>query len=47
MDHMLRLIEDYALILEQEVEEKTKEAIAERERADFLLYRLFPKFVTL
>uniref|UniRef100_A0A0N5AKU2 guanylate cyclase n=1 Tax=Syphacia muris TaxID=451379 RepID=A0A0N5AKU2_9BILA len=45
MDHMLRLSEDYAEVLKQEVEEKTKEAIAEQERADILLYRILPKQV--
>ncbi|VDD85606.1 unnamed protein product [Enterobius vermicularis] len=42
MDHVFALMESYAANLRREVEEKTKEAIEEKKRADLLLYKILP-----
>uniref|UniRef100_A0A0N5AS03 Guanylate cyclase n=1 Tax=Syphacia muris TaxID=451379 RepID=A0A0N5AS03_9BILA len=42
MDHVFALMENYAANLKREVEEKTKEAIEEKKRADLLLYKILP-----
>uniref|UniRef100_A0A0K0EFB5 Guanylate cyclase n=2 Tax=Strongyloides stercoralis TaxID=6248 RepID=A0A0K0EFB5_STRER len=45
MDHMFGIMEQYASNLEQEVEERMKELIEEKKKADILLYRMLPKTV--
>lgn len=45
MDHVFALMESYAANLRREVEEKTKEAIEEKKRADLLLYKILPPSV--
>uniref|UniRef100_A0AC35TN90 Guanylate cyclase n=1 Tax=Rhabditophanes sp. KR3021 TaxID=114890 RepID=A0AC35TN90_9BILA len=45
MDHMFGQMEQYASNLEQEVEERMKELIEEKKKADILLYRMLPQQV--
>uniref|UniRef100_A0A914D549 guanylate cyclase n=1 Tax=Acrobeloides nanus TaxID=290746 RepID=A0A914D549_9BILA len=45
MDHVFNMLEQYASNLEQEVEERTKELVAEKKKSDILLYRMLPKAV--
>uniref|UniRef100_A0A0K0F3E9 Guanylate cyclase n=1 Tax=Strongyloides venezuelensis TaxID=75913 RepID=A0A0K0F3E9_STRVS len=45
MDHMFGIMEQYASNLEQEVEERMKELVEEKKKADILLYRMLPKTV--
>uniref|UniRef100_A0A0M3KJK6 guanylate cyclase n=1 Tax=Anisakis simplex TaxID=6269 RepID=A0A0M3KJK6_ANISI len=45
MDHVFSILESYAGRLEGEVEERTKELIAEKKKSDLLLYRMLPKYV--
>ncbi|KAK0421348.1 hypothetical protein QR680_015190 [Steinernema hermaphroditum] len=43
MDHVLRMMENYADSLQHEVEIRTKELESEKKKSDFLLYRMMPK----
>lgn len=43
MDHVFTVLEQYAVSLEEEVEERTKELVEEQKRSDILLYRMLPK----
>ncbi|TKR67462.1 hypothetical protein L596_023611 [Steinernema carpocapsae] len=43
MDHVFRMLENYADSLEQEVEVRTKELESEKKKSDLLLYRMMPK----
>lgn len=45
MDHVFNMLEQYASNLEQEVEERTGELMAEKKKSDILLYRMLPKAV--
>lgn len=45
MDHVFNMLETYASNLEQEVDERTKELMAEKKKSDILLYRMLPKAV--
>uniref|UniRef100_A0A0K0FCD2 Guanylate cyclase n=1 Tax=Strongyloides venezuelensis TaxID=75913 RepID=A0A0K0FCD2_STRVS len=45
MDHMYSLLEDHAASLEQEIQERTKELVEEKKKADILLSRLLPKAI--
>uniref|UniRef100_A0A0N4ZPS8 Guanylate cyclase n=1 Tax=Parastrongyloides trichosuri TaxID=131310 RepID=A0A0N4ZPS8_PARTI len=45
MDHMFGIMEQYASNLEQEVEERMKELVEEKKKADILLYRMLPRTV--
>uniref|UniRef100_A0A914C5T5 guanylate cyclase n=1 Tax=Acrobeloides nanus TaxID=290746 RepID=A0A914C5T5_9BILA len=45
MDHVFNMLEQYASNLEQEVDERTKELVAEKKKSDILLYRMLPKAV--
>uniref|UniRef100_A0A1I7S6R9 Guanylate cyclase n=1 Tax=Bursaphelenchus xylophilus TaxID=6326 RepID=A0A1I7S6R9_BURXY len=45
MDHVFQILEQYAVSLEEEVEERTKELVEEKKKSDILLYRMLPKLV--
>uniref|UniRef100_A0A0N5BER9 guanylate cyclase n=1 Tax=Strongyloides papillosus TaxID=174720 RepID=A0A0N5BER9_STREA len=45
MDHVYGILENYAANLEEEIQERTKELIEEKKKADILLSRLLPKQV--
>uniref|UniRef100_A0A915CMZ7 Guanylate cyclase n=1 Tax=Ditylenchus dipsaci TaxID=166011 RepID=A0A915CMZ7_9BILA len=45
MDYIFTLLENNAAELEQDVEERTKELVLEKKKADILLYRLLPRMV--
>ncbi|KAK6757008.1 hypothetical protein RB195_015064 [Necator americanus] len=45
MDHVMNTLENYASSLEEEVEERMKELVAEKKKSDALLYRMLPKQV--
>ncbi|VDN18879.1 unnamed protein product [Gongylonema pulchrum] len=45
MDHIFDVLEEYTDCLEGKVHDRTKKLIAEKKRADFLLYRMLPKQV--
>ncbi|CAD5226277.1 unnamed protein product [Bursaphelenchus okinawaensis] len=45
MDHVFQILEQYAVSLEEEVEERTKELVEEKKKSDILLYRMLPKQV--
>jgi hypothetical protein len=45
MDYVLEMMERYATSLEREVEERTRELVDEKKKADILLYRMLPKQV--
>jgi len=47
MDNMLQMMEKYANNLEELVEEKTRQHIEEKKKADMLLYSLMPMLVFL
>lgn len=44
MDYIFNLLESNASALEQEVEERTRELMAEKKKSDILLYRMLPKY---
>uniref|UniRef100_A0A0K0FCE6 Guanylate cyclase n=1 Tax=Strongyloides venezuelensis TaxID=75913 RepID=A0A0K0FCE6_STRVS len=46
MDHVYGMLEKYAANLEEEIQERTKELIEEKKKADMLLSRMLPKQVT-
>lgn len=43
MDHVMNTLETYASSLEEEVEERMKELVAEKQKSDILLHRMLPK----
>lgn len=43
MDHVFNMLEQYAINLEEEVKERTKELFEEKKKSDLLLYRMLPK----
>uniref|UniRef100_A0A0K0FCD7 Guanylate cyclase n=1 Tax=Strongyloides venezuelensis TaxID=75913 RepID=A0A0K0FCD7_STRVS len=45
MDHVYGILEKYAANLEEEIQERTKELIEEKKKADLLLSRMLPKQV--
>ncbi|CAJ0577134.1 unnamed protein product, partial [Mesorhabditis spiculigera] len=45
MDHVFHIMEQHAEMLEQEVDERTKELVEEKGKSDLLLYRMLPKTV--
>jgi hypothetical protein len=45
MDYVFGMVEQYANSLEQEVQERTKELVAEKKKSDILLYRMLPRQV--
>uniref|UniRef100_A0A0K0FCE8 Guanylate cyclase n=1 Tax=Strongyloides venezuelensis TaxID=75913 RepID=A0A0K0FCE8_STRVS len=45
MDHVYGILENYAANLEEEIQERTKELIEEKKKADLLLSRMLPKQV--
>ncbi|WKY12613.1 hypothetical protein Q1695_003871 [Nippostrongylus brasiliensis] len=45
MDHVMETLENYASSLEEEVEERMKELVAEKKKSDVLLHRMLPKQV--
>uniref|UniRef100_A0A0N5C5Z5 guanylate cyclase n=1 Tax=Strongyloides papillosus TaxID=174720 RepID=A0A0N5C5Z5_STREA len=45
MDHVYGILEKYAANLEEEIQERTKELIEEKKKADILLSRMLPKQV--
>ncbi|KAH7718363.1 GCY-22 protein [Aphelenchoides avenae] len=45
MDYIFNLLESNASALEQEVDERMKELIAEKKKSDILLYRMLPRAV--
>ncbi|EYC29767.1 hypothetical protein Y032_0005g2254 [Ancylostoma ceylanicum] len=45
MDHVFKIMENYASSLEQEVEARTKELVDEKKKSDILLCRMLPKYV--
>lgn len=45
MDHVMNTLETYASSLEEEVEERMKELVAEKQKSDILLHRMLPKQV--
>ncbi|WKX97315.1 hypothetical protein Q1695_013176 [Nippostrongylus brasiliensis] len=45
MDHVFKMLETHASTLEEEVEERTKELVAEKKKSDILLYRMLPRQV--
>lgn len=42
MDHVFQILEQYAVSLEEEVEERTKELVEEKKKSDLLLHRMLP-----
>ena len=47
MDHVLNMMEKYAITLEQQVDERTKQLAEEQKKSDILLYRILPRFVNI
>jgi guanylate cyclase len=45
MDHVLSMMEKYAVTLEQQVDERTKQLAEEQKKSDILLYRILPRLV--
>ncbi|PAV61210.1 hypothetical protein WR25_06844 [Diploscapter pachys] len=45
MDHVFAMMEEYTSTLEREVDERTKELVAEKKKADVLLGRMLPRQV--
>ncbi|KAI6199751.1 Guanylate cyclase [Aphelenchoides besseyi] len=45
MDHIFAMLENYAGNLESEIEDRTRELVEEKKKADILLYRMLPKQV--
>ncbi|RCN44592.1 adenylate/guanylate cyclase catalytic domain protein [Ancylostoma caninum] len=45
MDHVFAILEDHTLSLEQEVEDRSKELMEEKKKADILLARMLPRQV--
>uniref|UniRef100_A0A914VLK1 Guanylate cyclase n=1 Tax=Plectus sambesii TaxID=2011161 RepID=A0A914VLK1_9BILA len=45
MDHVMNMMEKYAVTLEQQVEERTKQLVEEQKKSDVLLYRMLPRQV--
>ncbi|CEF69625.1 Atrial natriuretic peptide receptor 1 [Strongyloides ratti] len=45
MDHVYGILENYAANLEEEIQERTKELVEEKKKADLLLSRMLPKQV--
>ncbi|PAV61372.1 hypothetical protein WR25_26379 [Diploscapter pachys] len=45
MDHVFAMMEEYTATLEMEVDERTKELVAEKKKADVLLGRMLPRQV--
>ncbi|KAH7678298.1 GCY-7 protein, partial [Aphelenchoides avenae] len=45
MDYIFSLLESNASALEQEVDDRTKELVAEKKKSDILLYRMLPRAV--
>lgn len=45
MDHVQNMMEKYAVTLEAQINERTKELTEEKKKADILLYRILPKYV--
>ncbi|KAK6757495.1 hypothetical protein RB195_015365 [Necator americanus] len=45
MDHVFKIMENYANTLQEEVEVRTKELVEERKKSDILLSRLLPRSV--
>lgn len=43
MDHVFKVLEQYANNLESEVESRMKELTEEKKKSDILLYRMLPK----
>lgn len=44
MDHVQNMMEKYAATLEAQINERTKELMEEKKKADILLYRILPKY---
>ncbi|KAL6738402.1 hypothetical protein Aduo_011953 [Ancylostoma duodenale] len=45
MDHLFAILEDHTISLEQEVEDRSKELMEEKKKADILLARMLPRQV--
>jgi class 3 adenylate cyclase len=45
LDHVFNLLEQYAVSLEDEVQQRTQELNEEKKKSDILLYRMLPKQV--
>lgn len=45
MDHVFKVLEQYATNLEEEVQARMKELVEEKKKSDILLYRLLPRSV--
>lgn len=45
LDHVFNLLEQYAVSLEEEVQERVRELDEEKKKSDILLYRMLPKYV--
>lgn len=43
MDHVFSMLEQYAVRLEDEVHERTRELDEEKRKSDILLYRMLPR----
>lgn len=43
MDHVFKMMEEYAQNLEEEVEQRTRELLDEQKKSDLLLYRMLPQ----
>ncbi|KIH65913.1 hypothetical protein ANCDUO_03763 [Ancylostoma duodenale] len=43
MDHLFAILEDHTISLEQEVEDRSKELMEEKKKADILLARMLPR----
>jgi len=46
MDNMLRMMEKYANNLEEVISERTRQLMEEKKKADMLLYRMLPAYVS-
>lgn len=43
MDHVFKVLEQYASNLEEEVQSRMKELVEEKKKSDILLYRMLPQ----
>ena len=43
MDHVFKVLEQYASNLEEEVQSRMKELVEEKKKSDILLYRMLPR----
>ncbi|VDM82558.1 unnamed protein product [Strongylus vulgaris] len=47
MDHIFAILEEHTVSLELEVEDRSKELVEEKKKADILLGRMLPRYISL